>query len=199
MMKKPKQESLDISHNHFLFWFNSNLIIISGNYLLVNIHHHHNVSNVQNNTVPHAGTSAGDNALKHAIFTAKASKARILILHVIEDVPRAPLTFALHSSQIDTIKKQIREATEEMKEVMEKEMQKRVKLCSNKNIKTDLKITIGLPAQEIVRILNNQRIDLIVMAKRRKLPGIKSILTLGSVSRKIVEKASCPVLLVDVE
>jgi nucleotide-binding universal stress UspA family protein len=37
------------------------------------------------------------------------------------------------------------------------------------------------------------------MAKRRKLKGIKGLLSLGSVSRKIVENTSCPVLMMDVE
>jgi nucleotide-binding universal stress UspA family protein len=37
------------------------------------------------------------------------------------------------------------------------------------------------------------------MAKRKKLKGIKSLLSLGSVSRKIVENTSCPVLMVDTE
>jgi len=45
----------------------------------------------------------------------------------------------------------------------------------------------------------NQRIDLIVMAKRRKLKGIKRLMMLGSVSRKILEHVSCPVLMIDIE
>jgi nucleotide-binding universal stress UspA family protein len=50
-----------------------------------------------------------------------------------------------------------------------------------------------------LKIVKNQKIDLIVMAKRRKLKGIKGLLTLGSVSRKIIENTSCPVLMIDTE
>ena len=149
--------------------------------------------------VPHAGTSAGDLALKHAIHIAKSSSSKIIILHVIEDIPRAPLTFALHSSQIDSIKKQIRESTREMKKVMEKEMTKRTETCKKNGIDSHLKVVVGSPAEEILKIVKNQKIDLIVMAKRRKLKGIKSLLTLGSVSRKIIESTSCPVLMMDAE
>jgi len=39
----------------------------------------------------------------------------------------------------------------------------------------------------------------VVMAKRRKLKGLKSLLTLGSVLRKIVENTACPILLIDIE
>ena len=86
-----------------------------------------------------------------------------------------------------------------MKSVMEKEMTKRVEICQKNKIKSHLKILTGLPAEEILKIIKNQKIDLVVMAKRRKLKGIKSILSLGSVSRKIVENTSCPVLMVDAE
>ncbi len=149
--------------------------------------------------VPHAGTPAGDDALKHAVYTAKSSKAEILILHLVEDVPSAPLGFALHTSQVDSIKRQLKEVTRDMKAVMQKEMSKRVQFCKKNKIKAEMKMIIGIPADEILKIVRNQRIDLIVMAKRRKLKGIKRLMTLGSVSRKILEHVSCPVLIIDTE
>ena len=148
--------------------------------------------------VPHAGTPAGDKALKHAIHIAKFSSSQIILLHVIEDFPHVPV-FALHVSQATKIKMEIAQVTKKMKSVMEKEMTKRVKTCEKNGIDSYLKVKVGLPAEEILKIVKNQKIDLIVMAKRRKLKGIKGLLSLGSVSRKIVESTSCPVLMVDVE
>ncbi len=148
--------------------------------------------------VSHAGTSAGDLALEHAIHIAKSSSSEIILLHVIEDFPHIPV-FSLHVSQAAKIKKEIAQVTEEMKLVMEKEMEKRVKTCTKNGIKSYLKVVTGLPAEEILKIVKNQKIDLIVMAKRRKLKGIKSLLTLGSVSRKIIENTACPVLMMDAE
>jgi len=148
--------------------------------------------------VPHAGTPAGDLALKHAIHIAKSFSSEIIILHVIEDFPHVPL-FSLHASQVTKIKKEIAQVTKEMKSVMEKEMAKRTETCKKNKIGSHLKVMVGLPAEEILKIVKNQKIDLIVMAKRRKLKGIKSLLTLGSVSRKIIEGTSCPVLMMDAE
>jgi len=148
--------------------------------------------------VPHAGTPAGDLALKHAIHIAKSSKAEITILHVIEEFPHVPV-FALHASQVSKIKKDLAEVTKEMEEVMEKEMKKRIETCKKNGIKSSLKVITGLPAEEIMKIVKSQKTDLIVMAKRRKLKGIKGLLSLGSVSRKIVENTSCPVLMMDIE
>ena len=148
--------------------------------------------------VSHAGTSAGDKALDHAIHIAKSSSAEIILLHVIEDFPHVPV-LALHSSQASKIRKEIASITEEAKTIMEKEMEKRVKSCTKEGIRIHLKVQTGIPEEKILDIVKNQKIDLIVMAKRRKLRGIKSLLTLGSVSRKIIENTSCPVLMIDIE
>ncbi|MGI9567120.1 MAG: universal stress protein [Nitrosopumilus sp.] len=148
--------------------------------------------------VPHAGTPAGDLALDHAIHIARLSSSEIILLHVIEDFPHVP-AFTLHASQVSKIKKEIANVTKEMLTVMEKEMAKRTETCKKNKIDSHLKVITGLPAEEILKIVKNQKIDLIVMAKRRKLKGIKSLLTLGSVSRKIVENTSCPVLMIDIE
>lgn len=148
--------------------------------------------------VPHAGTPAGDLALKHAIHIAKSSSSEIILLHVIENFPHVPL-FSLHASQVTKIKKEIAQVTKEMKSAMEKEMTKRTETCKKNKIDSHLKVIVGLPAEEILKIVKSQKIDLIVMAKRRKLKGIKSLLTLGSVSRKIIEGTSCPVLMTDAE
>ena len=152
----------------------------------------------KNILVPHAGTPAGDLALNHAIHIAKSSKAEITLLHVIEEFPHVPV-FALHASQASKIKKDLAEIAKEMEIVMEKEMEKRMETCKKNGIKSVLKVITGLPAEEIMKIVKSQKMDLIVMAKRRKLKGIKGLLSLGSVSRKIVETASCPVLMMDIE
>jgi nucleotide-binding universal stress UspA family protein len=148
--------------------------------------------------VPHAGTPAGDLALDHAVHIAKSSQSEIILLHVIEDFSHIPV-FTLHSSQITKIKKEIAMVTKDMKLVMEKEMTKRIETCKKNGIKSYLKIVTGSPAEEILKIVKNQKIDLIVMAKRRRLKGLKSLLTMGSVSRKIIENTSCPVLMIDIE
>ena len=133
--------------------------------------------------VPHAGTPAGDLALKHAIHIAKSSSSEIIILHVIEDFPHVPL-FSLHASQVTKIKREIAQVTKEMRSVMEKEMTKHTETCKKNEIDSHLKVIVGLPAEEILKIVKNQKIDLVVMAKRRKLKGIKSLLTLGKRLKK---------------
>ena len=147
--------------------------------------------------VPHAGSPAGDEALKHAIHIAKSNSAKIIILHVLEDLPNLPLL--LHQDQIAKVKQQLDEVKETMKKAIEPEMTERIKLCEKEGIKSEIKIVTGFPEDAILEIVADQEIDLIVMAKRRKLKGIKRLMILGSVSRKIIEHVSCPVLLIDIE
>ena len=77
-------------------------------------------------------------------------------------------------------------------------MQKRLEFCKNEHVKAALKVTTGFPAEEIALFVKDHKVDLIVMAERRDMPGYKRVLKLGNVSRKILEYGFCPVLIVDV-
>lgn len=148
--------------------------------------------------VPHAGTLAGDEALKHAIHAAKGTSARILILHVVEEIQHPP-SFALSSSEREKLLKSINGANEEIRKDMEKEMKKKSQQCKDNNVETEIKVVIGDAAEIILDTIKEENVDLVVMSKRRKLKGMKKLLSLGSVSRKIVENVTCPVTLIDIE
>lgn len=148
--------------------------------------------------VPHAGTEAGDEALKHAINIAKKSSTKIIILHIIEEISH-PLTFALADSEREKLLSSIKEANESIRKDMEKEMQKKVEQCKKEGLSVESEIVTGNAAEHIINQVKSRGIDLIIMAKRRKLKGVKKLLTLGSVSRKVVENVTCPVMLIDIE
>ena len=148
--------------------------------------------------VPHPGTPAGDEALKHAIHAAKGTSARIIILHVVEEIQNPP-TFGLASVEREKILASIGEANESLKDDLKKEMEKRIDLCNQNNIDAKIKIKTGDAASIILDTIDQENVDLVVMAKRKKLKGVKKLLSLGSVSRKIVENVNCPVILVDIE
>ena len=148
--------------------------------------------------VPHAGTPAGDVALKHALHAAKGTSAKIVMLHIIEELQH-PLTFALAESERESMINSIKEANESMRQEMQKEMESRTQQCKDANVECDLKVEIGDAAEIILENIDELKPDLVVMAKRRKLKGVRKLLSLGSVSRKVIEHAACPVLLIDIE
>lgn len=147
--------------------------------------------------VPHAGTKAGNKALEHAKQVAKANESKVTILHIVEQIPTPPsLTF---SSERKEWRKHLVSARREMKIEMHKKMEQLAQGLRAENIPTSIKVIHGYPDEEISRIANGDNYDLVVMAKRRKLPGFKAILKLGSVSRKVLEQVACPIMLIDGE
>ena len=151
---------------------------------------------IRNILVPHAGTLGGDKALSNAIHIAKIAGATINILHVVEPMPEIPkLVFS--STERTEIKSKLKNAENSIKKGMNEELKNRVNICESKNINANFKVTTGIPEKEIIKFSKENNIDLIIMAKRRKIPGIKNFLKLGSVSRKILEVAKCPVLITE--
>ncbi len=146
--------------------------------------------------VPHAGTPADDKALKHAAHIAKYDSSEILILHVVEALQRPP-TFALSGLEARTLVRAFRKAAKQSVINREKEMEKKAEYYKLQNINIRYKVVVGYADEVITRYVKNHKFDLIIMAKRRKFSGIKKLLSLGSVSRKIVEIGACPVLLLD--
>ena len=147
--------------------------------------------------VPHAGTPMGDKALKHAVHIAKFDSSEILILHVVEALQKPPM-FALSGMEIKALSREFQKATKQSVINSKKEMGKKVEHYKLQNINIQYKVVTGDADEVITRYVKNHHFDLIVMAKRKKLSGIKKLLSLGSVSRKIIEIGLCPVLLIDV-
>jgi nucleotide-binding universal stress UspA family protein len=146
--------------------------------------------------VPHAGSSMGDKALKHAVHIAKFDSSEILILHVVEALQKPP-TFALAGTEIKALTREYRKAAKQSVINSEKEMEKKVKRYKLQNINIGYKVVMGYADDVITKYVKNHDFDLIVMAKRRKLSGMRRLFSMGSVSKKIVEIGSCPVLLID--
>jgi nucleotide-binding universal stress UspA family protein len=74
--------------------------------------------------------------------------------------------------------------------------QSQVSHCKSKGVKAYYKIIVnGNIAEEILKVAKKKTIDLIVIGSQG-LHGISKIKSLGSVSRKVSELASCPVLIV---
>ncbi len=151
----------------------------------------------KNILVPHAGTKAGNRALEHAHQIAKLNNSKITLLHIVEEIPTPPLVTLTQERK--NFAKQLNIARREMKIEMHKRMDKLVQEIRSEKIPTSVKILHGYPDEEISRIANSGSYDLIIMAKRKKLPGIKGILKLGSISRKVLEQISCPIMLIDGE
>ena len=78
--------------------------------------------------------------------------------------------------------------------------EKIVKQLMNENIKVTSKVLIGntssSTSDQILKFAKDNQINMIIMGSKRLEKGVSKIKALGSVSRSVSERASCPVLIV---
>jgi len=80
-------------------------------------------------------------------------------------------------------------------EIPYRRIEKQMQIYQTKlSYKSELEIVTGDPAEEIIRLANIHKVDLIVIGSRG-LTGLKRILH-GSVSNQVVENAPCSVFVV---
>lgn len=154
--------------------------------------------------VPHDGSEYADKALGHAIEIAKISGTgvAIILLNVVQKIYLPP-SFRGEDYQFRSPKSGDQLTTEEylkelylqMKDDVLKVLKERTKRCEAAGIPAKTTILIGHAVEKIIEFANQEKVDLIVVGSKG-LGGISRIMALGSVSRIVSEKASCPVLLV---
>jgi len=143
--------------------------------------------------VPIDGSEHSDRALNYALDLAEKYSAEIKLLSVAQPVVAtgpmfltrpmlSPASTAIYVKEIEAAhEKMLAEAFKKAKE-------------TKSNINISKQLVNGRPADKIVEIANEEKIDLIVMGSRGT-GGIKEFF-LGSVSDRVADETRCPVLLV---
>jgi len=139
--------------------------------------------------LPTDGSKFANKAAEHAIWIAGASGAEIIALNVIETsslvgLPAEDLIVRIK----DMLKEEGRLALEHIFEMASKES------LDDGDLKVTLKTKEGSPADVILRTIEDENIDLVVIGTSGK-HGLDRFL-LGSVTEKVVRSAKCPVLAV---
>jgi nucleotide-binding universal stress UspA family protein len=156
--------------------------------------------------VPYDSSKPSETALEHAIQIAKMSEissrkiVNVILIYItpIIHIPFTIGTVLLKSEKTgETIplREYTKELNQEIKENAIKMLDEKIKKYGNiKNVSVKSKVSIGNPADEIIKFANDEKMELIVMGTTG-LGGIKKFV-FGSVARNISEKANCPVMLV---
>ncbi len=66
--------------------------------------------------------------------------------------------------------------------------------CAGQGVKATISITRGYPAEEIIKIAEKEKVDMIIVGNLGK--SNLEYMFMGSVSETVVKRASCPVLVV---
>jgi nucleotide-binding universal stress UspA family protein len=134
--------------------------------------------------VPVDGSDNSKRALEEAVSMAKSKGASVTIVHVI-DLP--PTVYVESQKLLDQLMTRFREESArvlgEYKTIAEKQ-----------GARTEIVVMEGDPAENIVRYATRKNFDMIVMGSRG-LGRLKEMV-LGSTSRKVLNGAKCPVLIV---
>jgi len=125
-------------------------------------------------------------AAEQALALATAFEAHLLLLHVLHEPADAP---GFYSSK-KAGKKVLRNMEEAATAMMAEFVGKYLKKCE----KQEARILPGLPAEEIVRVAEADKVDLVVMGTRGA-SGLKRLM-LGSVADRVIRSCTCPVLTV---
>jgi nucleotide-binding universal stress UspA family protein len=110
----------------------------------------------------------------------------VILCHVVDD---APLTYGYIGVAVPTQEMLARLAKE-----AEREMQALKPKVERPEITLERRVVHGNPFLEIVRVAEEESVDLIVLGTHGRT-GIKHFL-IGSVAEKVLRKAPCPVLVV---
>ena len=155
--------------------------------------------------VPIDGSKASENALEYTIklqqnFLPSANK-EIIILNVLPHF-HVPSGFERPMKSLKTGKTtSLTDFIQEMSEVIKKEWNDKLSDIKKKYETPDIKIKTEIIegsssiADNIISFADKENANIIVIGNIG-LGGISKIKTLGSISRKVSEKANCPVLIV---
>ena len=129
------------------------------------------------------------NALDYAVEIASLFQAELKLLYVVPVLPPRPVAPGdpLTSYEIPEYEPMLRKESErQLKAIVAERVPK--------SVKVDPTITNGKPAYEIVRIAEEDKADLIVIATQGHTGWHKFVV--GSVAEKVIQMAPCPVLAV---
>ena len=145
--------------------------------------------------VPYDGSSFSKKALLRAIELAHNLDSEIFLFTVVSISYISPPGMLHGLTRTKSEKESMKKWTKSVKEDAAKMLQDAVKMCEKEGITTSYYISEGSVASEILNFAKKKRITVIVIGSQG-LHGVSKVKILGSVSRKVSEFASCPVLIV---
>lgn len=138
--------------------------------------------------VPVDGSESSKKAVEMAGQIARDQKAKILLLHIIElNMPSAlqvEYSYVQYSYTDDELKN--------LKDISQKILDNAREMLVG--IEVETMNLVGYPVDEILRITDEEEIDMVVMATRG-MTGIKKYL-MGSVTNNVVHHSKKPVLVI---
>jgi nucleotide-binding universal stress UspA family protein len=157
--------------------------------------------------VPYDGSEPSEKALGQALALAAslAGEAEITLLNVVQEIVLPTTVFERPRFRSKLSGEEIssealgKELTEDLKGKMATMLDKKKleiqRKHPGKSIRVRTKTLLGYPVDEILRHAKEENVDMIVIGSVG-LSGVQRLKALGSISRGVTERATCPVLVV---
>jgi nucleotide-binding universal stress UspA family protein len=141
--------------------------------------------------LPTDGSEFSEKAGSHAVWIADKSISEIVVLNVIDDsylrsLPQHDLQKSLKKEFRDEGNTAVKKFSDKLEESQ----------CNGmcKNVMLSTKIREGKPSNEILKTIEEEDIDLVVIGASGK-HGLDRLIV-GSVTERVVKSAKCPVLVI---
>ncbi|HEY7777306.1 MAG TPA: universal stress protein [Nitrososphaeraceae archaeon] len=149
--------------------------------------------------VPYDGSKHAEIALNKAINLSRLIKdSEVVVLTVLEELNTPTLVFDrkvrnYKTGEATTLSTYMRDLQKAMRNKMTRRLDE-LRQRYDGSVQVRTLVSVGRPEVKIIECTNNLHVDIIVMGSR----GIKGIsrLLMGSVSRKVSERANCTVMIV---
>ncbi len=140
--------------------------------------------NVKKILIPIDGSDYSMRAAEYGVNVAKMLKAEITVVYVIDLVALDQIARASEKDNVET----------ELKQDGERFLKYVQGVAQKEGVKASLLLAKGRPFEQIVHLAKGLKMELIVMGTYGRR-GAERIL-LGSVAERVIEYATCPVLVV---
>ena len=132
-------------------------------------------------------TDNSSKVLPYVLSMSEKYNSIIYLLHVVQDLNRWGKLYVPHPS-MDVFQK---EANEAARKAMDKVCKNQLQGCPN----FQKKVVSGDPAKEILKIIDSEGIDLVIMGTHGR-KGLEHTI-FGSVAANVVKKSPAPVLVIN--
>jgi len=148
--------------------------------------------------VPYDGSKWADKALKKAIEYAKLLKdPEVTLLYVVPEIHTPPShDYGMRLPSVKSTKEYVKELYQKMKSDASEVLIRKKKEFTQAGVpNVQVRVSIGNPVKQILAIAMDEKADLIIVGSIGR-SGIARLKTIGSVSRSLSERATCPVMIV---
>ena len=135
--------------------------------------------------IPIDGSQLSLEAAKQGVYIAKKLESKVVFLYVID--VRMIETSSLTGTDPGILKTRLRN-------VAERYLNEAAKLAEEENVTFQNQIREGLPAEDILKEIEEEKIDLVIMGSKG-MSGAHRVI-IGSTAEEVVRWSPCPVLIV---